>query len=313
MLPVEATTYHVSQQGNDSTTCAAAQSAGSARRTINGGIACLGSGDTLLIGPGTYNEPLSDIGGPPGYHVVPIPAGSLGAPTTIKAAQPGTVTLRSEARGSDRSAIITCETGACAHIRFEGLRLDAEQQRHGMSYGVNTGDSSHHVQFVNLEIVGADNGIAGTGSDHQVIGGHIHSMGKPHCYSGDPDGPGYCHGIYTQYGGAASQGRWVIDGVTFSGNSGFGVHAYGDPHIIVRNSVFREHYIGGVVIIGPGGTVTNNCFERNPEAIGCPYAPHCRQEGNRIDPPGGCGGAVPSREGPAPLPAPYNLRVVVVP
>src|SRR5262245_24273375 len=61
------TTYYTAQQetrrpgrtlpkGADSHTCQQATSPAMARATINGGIACLAPGDTLMIGSGHYDE-----------------------------------------------------------------------------------------------------------------------------------------------------------------------------------------------------------------------------------------------------------------
>jgi len=54
--PARAATYHVSQEGHDANSCAAAQSTSpsSQKLTIAAGVACLVAGDTLLIHAGTY-------------------------------------------------------------------------------------------------------------------------------------------------------------------------------------------------------------------------------------------------------------------
>jgi len=64
-------TYYVSQEGDDSNSCATAQSASPTtnhKRTINNALRCLraGAGDALNIGDGTYNESLAVGVIPPG-------------------------------------------------------------------------------------------------------------------------------------------------------------------------------------------------------------------------------------------------------
>ena len=49
--------FYVATNGNDSNTCAQAQNQSTARNTIQGGINCMASGDTLLIKSGTYSRP----------------------------------------------------------------------------------------------------------------------------------------------------------------------------------------------------------------------------------------------------------------
>jgi hypothetical protein len=75
----DAATYYVAKTGSDSNSCAAAQNQATPKVTINGGLACIKGGDTLLIGNGTYVE-LVDTG--QGSN---IPSGTSAARTTIKA------------------------------------------------------------------------------------------------------------------------------------------------------------------------------------------------------------------------------------
>src|SRR5262249_20077289 len=52
----QGTTYYVSKSGSDGYDCSAARNSGTPRLTIGAGLACLGSGDTLIVGNGTYDE-----------------------------------------------------------------------------------------------------------------------------------------------------------------------------------------------------------------------------------------------------------------
>ncbi len=87
MCPVLAhgATYYVATTGSDSTSCANAQSQSTPKLTINAGIGCLSSGDTLIVKAGIYNEIIPDN----------IPSGTAGTPTTVKSEGRGIgVTLR---------------------------------------------------------------------------------------------------------------------------------------------------------------------------------------------------------------------------
>src|SRR4029078_3769653 len=79
VVQAEATTYYVATTGNDATSCASAQSANTPRATVPGGVACLGSGDTLIIKAGTYRITGAGVG-----MIQNPPAGSASAYPTIK-------------------------------------------------------------------------------------------------------------------------------------------------------------------------------------------------------------------------------------
>src|SRR5262245_40740721 len=70
-------TYYVAPNGNNNTPCPSAQSASTPRQSITAGIGCLHSGDTLIVGSGTYVEKVNGNS---------IPNGTSNAPTVIRAA-----------------------------------------------------------------------------------------------------------------------------------------------------------------------------------------------------------------------------------
>ena len=244
-------------------------------RTINRGVRALRSGQTLVVGPGRYDEVLSDVGGPPGYSPAAPPNGRAGAYTTIKAAQPGTVRLRMTRSGSEVNAIVNLH--AAAYLRIEGLVVDAESQASGVYRCIGLDNPAHHIQLVDLVCPAGSQGLTGNGSDIEVLGGHYHSAGQPGCYGrgvGDGSQPGYCHGAYLHEGGR----RWRIKGATFRGNSGSGLQSY-QQDMVIEDSVFSGNSSWGVV--GHGGEVRNSCFEGNHlAAINCE---RCVQSGNRIN------------------------------
>ena len=125
VLPAHAATYHVSPQGSDSTPCGQGP-----RRTINGGLACLSGGDTLLIGGGTYvNDFIEDFGNAP-----PPSGSSWASPTTIKAA-PGATVWLTGTRNSEGGFISLERTH---YLVVDGLNLDGIQPGGGgvFTYGI---------------------------------------------------------------------------------------------------------------------------------------------------------------------------------
>ena len=87
-----AATYHVSLSAR----AAIAPRVGGPRRSIAAGIACLASGDTLLVSGGTYTECLTD------YGAARPPSGSSWATATTLKAAPGETVLLSPAPGVPR-------------------------------------------------------------------------------------------------------------------------------------------------------------------------------------------------------------------
>ena len=80
------TAYYVGKTGSDSNNCTQARSQSTPKLTINVGLSCLASGDTLDIGAGTYDERLYDPAIPNGS--------SFTAPTTIRARAGETVIIK---------------------------------------------------------------------------------------------------------------------------------------------------------------------------------------------------------------------------
>lgn len=169
----EATTFYVSKSGNDSNSCTTAQSTTLANEklSITAGIACLASGDTLLVRTGTYNEVFMNPS---------ISSGSAGAYTRI-AAFPGTSSpserdpsLAGPPAGWDAVWVTPSSgTGAASYVWYfqanqqyleiDGINtngLDAE-------YGVFKVDSAgagfnpHHIRYKNAEIQYGSNNPAG--------------------------------------------------------------------------------------------------------------------------------------------------------
>ncbi len=77
---LEATTFYTrTSGGDDSRSCSTAQTSGTAKKTINGGVSCLSAGDTLIVGNGIYTDVVL------WYYWGHQRSGTAGNPITIKA------------------------------------------------------------------------------------------------------------------------------------------------------------------------------------------------------------------------------------
>jgi parallel beta-helix repeat protein len=242
---VSAATYYVNKSGNDSNTCTQAQSRGTAKLTVPAGIRCLHSGDTLIIGPGTYSGADYFSNGPSG-------GGSWATATTIKAEVARTVTT--PAWGVSGSYMI-----------FEGLIVDA-------AYNENTHSaffisSGNYIRVENCEIKGGRNhGIISTSgtSFNESINNDVHDNGRT------PAGvrtcgtcTGCCHGIYINNDGH------LVDGGSYYNNEGYGVHAYSAPtNTTVRNLKAFNNDQGMGVFFGSNNKIYNNIAYGNTRANG---------------------------------------------
>jgi parallel beta-helix repeat protein len=263
--PASANALYVSQaNGSDANPCTQA----SPCKTINGGIAKMKGGDTLIIKPGKYDEILNDYGGVTHASgtTVAIPGGSPSAPTTIKGEQPGTVTITSSIREEDCAGVV-CLTDAAEYLAFENLTID-----NNWINNWSVGLGSRHVRFQNVEIMNAHQGFQGSADDSQFINLHVHNIavkdGKQICPSStcanppDQPCPGYCHGFYV--GGT----NIVVDGGVWHDIDGYSIHSYSKSNATVRNLTAYNNYHGAIgFFAGTGHNVYNNLLYNNGGGI----------------------------------------------
>jgi len=271
-LSAHAATFYVSTAGNNSVTCAQAQSAQTPRRTINAGIACLAGGDTLIVKAGRYDEIVTNHPGIGGY-TVPVPSGgSWATATTLKADPPGSVVLTVSNPPSEGSwewpSIVEFDSGR--YRILDGFILDG-----GFRVENGIGLGGDHMRVSNSEIRNAKGqGIQGEGSFHEFINLHVHHIalngGKTTCshnVCGNPSGqmcPGYCHAIYL-----SGEGN-LVDGGSWHDNDGHAIHYYPAPsNGIVRNALIYNNEIG-IGIYGPGHQIYNNVLLNNKTGIKIP-------------------------------------------
>lgn len=199
-------TFYVAQaDGLDSRTCEQARSAGTPRASINAGNACLQGGDTLRIGPGTYDELLlgqtsdsltchsGDAAVQPGC--APIPNGlSAAQKTTLRGAGAATILSPAGRQLPGGGYAITLHDQA-RYVQIEGFTL----VRHSAPSSVG-GIYLGNVQHVTLRGNTLDDGQikSGVASSHiEVVGNHLFNTGLRDCPQGVKPTPAQCkHGMY---------------------------------------------------------------------------------------------------------------------
>lgn len=256
-------TYYVAKTGTDSNSCTQARSQSAPKLTINAGIACLASGDTLTIKAGIYNENVIT------HSIQSIASGTPGAYTTIKAETRGTVIMTAPSSAYCAFDINHDES----YIMIDGIVLDGSNNNANSGFCANWGDGtvSHHIrlQYVESKNFRQQGMATGGGDVLEVLYSSSHHNGKD-C-TGWALGPGHCHGIYLGTPNA------VIEDSEFYNNEGFGIHLYSEParnnNVIVRDNLIHDNGIGGAagfkptygMILGSGNNIQayNNTIWNN--------------------------------------------------
>jgi hypothetical protein len=233
-LPVWAATYWVSQSasGQHCVNSSSNPGAGSSSQTIGQGLGCLGSGDTLLINSGTYNERI--ISG--------IPSGSgEGSRTIIRPAPGATVTMRPNFGdgvvfiGNGLSYI----TIQGPNFIFDGGSLPDSAGVMELGYG---GGQSHHINLIDIELKNAllasNLNIKAANCDistfHQLIRVNSHHAGTQPGLTGAG-----AHGMYL-----SSSDNLIQGGEFHDQPHGWGTQSYCDPGGTIQGSPDRNVFIG---------------------------------------------------------------------
>lgn len=209
--------------------------------TIDGGIACLASGDTLIIQNGTYAEIIDTA------TVRAIPAGSTGANTTIRAQNRGQVILTGRTPGALEEATVFLRDGS-RFITIDGIILDGSNG--ATKSGFAGGGASDPPRDIELSYVQARNfQQQGIIFAHGTTGGRLrvsHSRSNnngTNCL-GFALGSGHCHGLYIN--GFPNS---TIEDSEFDNNEAFGIHAYSEPaendNVVIQRNRIHHNGIGG--------------------------------------------------------------------
>jgi hypothetical protein len=232
----QAATYYVATTGSNGYACAQAQNQSTPKQTIQAGVSCLASGDTLIVKAGTYT---SNVTG--GMIQDPIAGNAAtGAYTTIKGDPSGPrpiLSMQHDATGTFQIGLYCTNGAACHHIQVEYFDM---RNGYAGSYlqGTDATGYPHHVNFINNIIHDTSNeGIEAWCSTDGTQGGSHIIRGNEFYNIGIYD-PGYVPGHNTIYSPCSNT---LIENNTFH-NLIHGIGIWKSNHqmsnVTVKNNVF---------------------------------------------------------------------------
>jgi len=248
----EGATYYVAKTGTDSNSCTQAQSTATPKLTINAGLACLSSGDTLQIRVGTYNQAIDNLNA--GSNI-PSGNGSFTSATRIMAYPGETVWL------APTGVNHVIEIANRSYVIVDGIKVDmsgTNPSNNASSVGVKLSSGSNRVRYTNGEIKNGGNGvqIADVGSDYnEILNTYLHDLNGPFSPPFTGFYVGETHNIIANNIVERVVGE-CIQLYSYNGNKGYNT---------VRNNTFRNcntAYNGsgsGIIVgSGPSNLVYNN-------------------------------------------------------
>ena len=247
VAPAGASTYWVNASGgNNGNSCGAATNETTPRQSINSGIDCLNSGDTLIVKNGTYNGAID---------CWRIPDGPSNGTRTLVKAQNARAVVISVTSGH------ACDFGGQSNITLDGFVFDGNNN-YGtgqLDFNAEGGLTNITVQNGEIRNMKADDFNDGSGSyiTTNGIGAswhatnvvmrtmYVHDIGM-NCAGGGCCNECFGYGIYLSGTG------YTIEYSEFTRTSGWIVHGYtgganGASNNTIRNSYF--HDAGGPVLL----------------------------------------------------------------
>jgi hypothetical protein len=239
----DATTYYVGKTGNDSNSCATAQTSSTPKLTITNGMTCLASDDTLIVQAGTYNEAIE----------VGVPSGSNPGYTILKAADGQTVWVKPlDYTGPTTPAgtpLVLKMSDNLHHIKIERINLDASGFPNDGTTTTDllwSGDNNHDLIWDGIEM--------------KESRGDAIQM-RPASY-GNTLRNCYIHDILAGYDGSPSGGIYLRGpSCSLSGNTEICNQGAAIAGNIIENNRF-ENIVSGTAI-GQRGAQINNTIRGN--------------------------------------------------
>lgn len=226
-----AVTRYMATNGNDTlNSCAASQNSATPKRNLNGvdgAMACMSGGDTLIVRAGVYNERIAPFGNA-------LPNGLGENARTVIAGAPGETVQFGPAGGQ---TVLVLGPGAPGggyqYMTFENLTIDADGFGPTGPRGAFVGSDTHHIRFKNVTVRNAQMGFEGSGSYQHYIGCDVSNT--------------YWYGWYW------SGNHSIIEENNIHHNTGYGLHIFsaGNPpptyisDNIIRNNRIHNNGFGG--------------------------------------------------------------------
>lgn len=230
--------YWVATNGSNSNSCASAQNPSTPKLTIAAGVACLASGDTLIIKAGTYTA----------QEITNPPAGTASAYTIIKGDPSGARPVLLPNKAAFQRGFY-CDRGeTCKYIEMRYLEI-RDSHKDVQLYGEPTRGFPHHFRIIDNYFFGGGVGFLIASSDTGNVGGDHLIQGNTFEQKGRSV-PGYSPGINSIYG---TGNRTIIENNTFDHcQIGVGIWlstthtSSGSANIqdvIIRNNVFKNMHL----------------------------------------------------------------------
>jgi hypothetical protein len=222
--------------GGTGINCTQYQTVGTASPTIAAALACLASGETVLIRTGTYNERIENA----------MPSGGGDSTRTRVAAYPGAAPFEVVTLAPTSGNEVVKFDGNTSYLEFDGINLDASSIAGTIYLRQVSGVGPHHMRFKNGNYHGGFGAAAisleANTSDH--VGAHefqhvvVHDCG---------DEAQLDHCFYT------GQRDWVLEDSEIYNFGGAGVQLYhggGVPtadHVVIRRNYIHDslNFAGG--------------------------------------------------------------------
>jgi Concanavalin A-like lectin/glucanases superfamily/Right handed beta helix region len=246
-LRADSATYHVTTSGNDSNSCSAATSVGTAKRNPANGADCLSPGDTLFIHAGTYS--VGSWGGPP--------SGNSSARVTVvgEGVRQTILNLSGDSNGMTLGS-------SKAWITFDNLVFDCSGVTLGACIKFTGGTN---IQFKNGEVHNTGRGPDGTAGGAQgflLVTGSSNNL-ISHMLIHHNGLSSLEHGIYS----ASPDNIYEYNDIHHNG--GFGIHNYngnsdhGNERNISRGNLLHDNAVGLLMADGDDQKGYNNVIYLN--------------------------------------------------
>ena len=223
-------TYYVAKNGNDSNSCAQAQSTSTPMRSIKRGITCLAAGDTLLVRSGSYDERIVN------WQMTIASGTSFANPVTI-AAYPGEAVWLAPTAPSSAAIIDFSPSVSNQYIIFDGINVDGTNVTGGNS-SVTPGGT--RIRFQNLEVKNTGNGLTSGsgfsvyGSFNEFINLNVHDNGK---------GQDFLYNLAAGYGFYIGGADNLVERSRIHHNGGYGIHIYNTSGSGAHRNIIRYNQI----------------------------------------------------------------------
>jgi hypothetical protein len=233
-----ATTFYVATTGDDSRSCATAQTITTPKATLTSGMGCLAAGDMLYVRGGTYDEVLDNVA---------VAGTSWSSPVRIAAYASETVWLQ-----PTTGTVVVYLGSTQQYIEFDGINLDATAQTalgggNDLRIEGSATGNAHHIRFKNAELkIGADGvpnqGLSGGGVGVLATQGPPSSLGANEFLNLRVHGGGDAGDFSTGFELHSSSN--LIDGCEVYDTAGIGIHltdaAVTQRDTVVRNSLVHD-------------------------------------------------------------------------